>query len=59
MVTNIPQVGSPNNHGNLEKAQPISDNFIVDMVYALCAKKQVELEKINDTEFSKSKPSFT
>jgi hypothetical protein len=55
--TNTAPAGNPNNHGNTSTNKPfVFDDFTFTMIKVFCAKKRVELEKINDIEYFKTSP---
>jgi hypothetical protein len=58
--TNKAPAGNPFNHGNTTNNKPfVLDDLTLNMIKVLCARKRIELEKINDIEYSKQDPSFT
>ena len=56
--TNTAPAGNLNNHGKVQSQPFVFDDLTISMINSLCAKKQAELEKIYDTEYSKSRPTI-
>jgi hypothetical protein len=55
--TNTAPAGNPHNLGNISTTKTfVFEDSTINMIKVLCAKKQIELEKINDIEYSKSRP---
>jgi hypothetical protein len=55
--TNTVPAGNPNNHVNTpNKKTFVFDDLTLNMIKVLCARKKIELEKINNIEYSKSRP---
>ena len=56
MGTNTAPAGIPNNRGSSNSKPFVFDDLTLNMIKALCAKKKIELENLNDIEYSKSRP---